>query len=156
MISTKNIKQKNCFHHWNVSWAANHHIRRISERSCITEDWSNDSALPSQEQITFQNILNRRKKKSQCYCFLGSTHAALVSILFEWQSIWTLDMIDMHSGRLAACYVLVCTGILMCWCINICRRQTEVIWNLSADPTDTLTSTSLAGRKWSVTHWTVC
>jgi len=62
MISTKNIKQKNCFHHWNVSWAANHHIRRISERSCITEDWSNDSALPSQEQITFQNILNRRKK----------------------------------------------------------------------------------------------
>jgi len=53
MISTKNIKQKSCFHHWNVSWAANHHIRRISERSCITEDWSNDSALPSQEQITF-------------------------------------------------------------------------------------------------------
>ncbi len=30
----------------------------ISERSCDTEDWSNDaenSALPSQEYITFQN-----------------------------------------------------------------------------------------------------
>ncbi len=35
----------------NVSWAANQHIRMISEGSCDTEDWSNDaenSALPSQ------------------------------------------------------------------------------------------------------------
>ncbi len=36
----------------NVSWAANQHIRMISEGSCDTEDWSNDAenvALPSQE-----------------------------------------------------------------------------------------------------------
>ncbi len=26
----------------NVSWAANQHIRMISEESCDTEDWSND------------------------------------------------------------------------------------------------------------------
>ncbi len=26
----------------NVSWAANQHIRMISEGSCDTEDWSND------------------------------------------------------------------------------------------------------------------
>ncbi len=25
------------------SWAANHHIRMISEGSCDTEDWSNDA-----------------------------------------------------------------------------------------------------------------
>ncbi len=36
----------------NVSWAANQHIRMISEGSCDTEDWSNDAentALSSQE-----------------------------------------------------------------------------------------------------------
>ncbi len=36
----------------NVFWAANRHIRMISEGSCDTEDWSNDvenSALPSQK-----------------------------------------------------------------------------------------------------------
>ncbi len=36
----------------NVSLAANQHISMISEASCDTEDWSNDtesSALPSQE-----------------------------------------------------------------------------------------------------------
>ncbi len=27
----------------NVSWAANQHIRMISEESCDTEDWSNDA-----------------------------------------------------------------------------------------------------------------
>jgi len=27
----------------NVSWAANHHIRVISDGSCDTEDWSNDA-----------------------------------------------------------------------------------------------------------------
>ncbi len=27
----------------NVSWAVNQHIRMISERSCDTEDWSNDA-----------------------------------------------------------------------------------------------------------------
>ncbi len=27
----------------NVSWAANQHIRMISEESCATEDWSNDA-----------------------------------------------------------------------------------------------------------------
>ncbi len=26
-----------------VSWAANQHIRMISEESCDTEDWSNDA-----------------------------------------------------------------------------------------------------------------
>ncbi len=29
----------------NVSWAANHHIRMISEASCDTEDWSNDAEI---------------------------------------------------------------------------------------------------------------
>jgi len=40
----------------NVSWAANQHIRMISEGSCDTEDWSNDaenSALPSEKYILF-------------------------------------------------------------------------------------------------------
>ncbi len=37
-----------------VSWAANQHIRMISEGSCDTEDWSNDAEnFASQEQITF-------------------------------------------------------------------------------------------------------
>ncbi len=27
----------------NVSWAANQHIRMISEGSCDTEDWNNDA-----------------------------------------------------------------------------------------------------------------
>ncbi len=47
----KNISS-NCFQHWynkmlinvyNVSWAANQHIRMISEGSCDTEDWRNDA-----------------------------------------------------------------------------------------------------------------
>ncbi len=33
----------------NVSWAANQHIRVISEGSCDTEDWSNDA----ENHITF-------------------------------------------------------------------------------------------------------
>ncbi len=36
----------------NIPWAANQHIRMISEGSCDTEDWSNDaenSALSSQK-----------------------------------------------------------------------------------------------------------
>ncbi len=37
----------------NISWAANQHIRMISEGSCDTEDWSKNSALPSQEYILF-------------------------------------------------------------------------------------------------------
>ncbi len=32
-----------------VSWATNQHIRIISDGSCDSEDWSNDSALTSQE-----------------------------------------------------------------------------------------------------------
>ncbi len=44
----------------NVSWAANQHIRMISEGSCDTEDWSNDaenSALHHRKNIFFKNIL---------------------------------------------------------------------------------------------------
>ncbi len=42
----KNIKQQKLFSTFiirNVSWAANHHIRLISEGSCDTEDWRNDA-----------------------------------------------------------------------------------------------------------------
>ncbi len=53
----KNIKQQNTTvfnidYTNNVSWAANHHIKMISEGSKDTEDRSTDaenSALPSQE-----------------------------------------------------------------------------------------------------------
>ncbi len=52
----KNIKQHNCFQHWQQSEMflkqQNQHIRMTSEGSCDTEDWSNDaenSALPSQK-----------------------------------------------------------------------------------------------------------
>jgi len=37
----------------NVSLAANHHIRMISEGSCDTEDWSNDAENSALHQITF-------------------------------------------------------------------------------------------------------
>ncbi len=41
----------------NVSWAANHHIRIISEGSCDTEDWSN--YVENSAAITgINNILN--------------------------------------------------------------------------------------------------
>ncbi len=40
----KNIKKhSNYFQH--VSWAANQYIRMISERSCDTEDWSDDNYI---------------------------------------------------------------------------------------------------------------
>ncbi len=55
----------------NVSWAANQHIRVISEESCVTEDWSNDaeiSALHYRNSLHYfkklmlnRNILNRNK-----------------------------------------------------------------------------------------------
>ncbi len=40
-----------------VSWAANQHIRMISEGSCDTEDWSNDnenSALHHRNKLHFK------------------------------------------------------------------------------------------------------
>ncbi len=40
----------------NVSWAANQHIRMVSEGSCDTEDWSNDaenSALHHRNKLHF-------------------------------------------------------------------------------------------------------
>ncbi len=43
----------------NVSWAANQHIRMISEGSCDTEDWSNDaenSALITEINYILQYI----------------------------------------------------------------------------------------------------
>ncbi len=43
----------------NVSWAANQHIRMISEGSCDTEDWSNDaenSAAHHRNTFQFYNI----------------------------------------------------------------------------------------------------
>ncbi len=42
----------------NVSWAANQHIRMISEESCETEDWSNDAentALITEINYILQN-----------------------------------------------------------------------------------------------------
>ncbi len=36
----------------NVSWAANQHVRMISEGSCDTEDWSNDA----------ENLLHEHKR----------------------------------------------------------------------------------------------
>ncbi len=39
----------------NVSWAANQHIRMISEGSCDTEDWSNDD-----ENSAFITEINNR------------------------------------------------------------------------------------------------
>ncbi len=43
----------------NISRAANQHIRIISERSCDTEDWSNDaenSALHHRNKLHFKYI----------------------------------------------------------------------------------------------------
>ncbi len=51
-VSTKILSSTTLIIIGNVSWAANQHIRMISEVSCDTKDWSNDaenSALPSQK-----------------------------------------------------------------------------------------------------------
>ncbi len=37
----KNVKQHNWFKQFTIYWAANQHIRIVSEGSCDTEDWSN-------------------------------------------------------------------------------------------------------------------
>ncbi len=54
----KNMKQHNCFQYWYfVYWAANQHIRMISEGSCDTEDWSNDaenSTLHQKNELHFK------------------------------------------------------------------------------------------------------
>jgi len=47
----------------NVSWAANQHIRMISEGSCDSEDWSNDaenSPLHCRNKLYFKIYLNRK------------------------------------------------------------------------------------------------
>ncbi len=47
----------------NVSWAANQHIRMISEGSCDTEDWSNDaenSVLHHRNKFRFKIYSNRK------------------------------------------------------------------------------------------------
>ncbi len=48
----------------NVSWAANPHIRMISEGSCDTEDWSNDaenSALYHRHKLHFKIYYNGKR-----------------------------------------------------------------------------------------------
>jgi len=51
---------------WNVSWAANHHVRMISEGSCDTEAWSNDAE--NSALITgIHYILNIHCKKYCCF-----------------------------------------------------------------------------------------
>ncbi len=48
----------------NVSWAANQHIRMISEGSCDTEDWSNDaenSVLLHKNKLHFKIYSNRKQ-----------------------------------------------------------------------------------------------
>ncbi len=48
----------------NVSGAANHPIRMISEGSCDSEDWSNgaeNSALPSHFKLYIQKVLFQMK-----------------------------------------------------------------------------------------------
>jgi len=37
----------------NVSWAENQHVRKISEGSCDTEDWSNDAEKWKYEKCSF-------------------------------------------------------------------------------------------------------
>ncbi len=47
----------------NISWAANQHIRMISEGSCDTEDWSNDaenSALHHMNKLHSKIYSNRK------------------------------------------------------------------------------------------------
>ncbi len=49
----------------NDYWAANHHIRMISEGSCDNADWSNDaeySGLHYRKKNTFKNILQYTAK----------------------------------------------------------------------------------------------
>ncbi len=58
MVSTKIWSSTSIFNidNKNVSWAANQHIRMISEDSCDTEDWSNDaenSALITGNKLLF-------------------------------------------------------------------------------------------------------
>jgi len=40
----------------NVSWAANPHIRVISEGSCDSEDWSNDAENSQEYKMENANI----------------------------------------------------------------------------------------------------
>ncbi len=67
MVSTKKYEAAKLFSTLiiiiNVSWAANQHIRMISERSCDTEDWSNDaenSALHHSNKLHFKIYLNSK------------------------------------------------------------------------------------------------
>ncbi len=59
----------------NISWAANQHIRMISEGSCDTEDWSNDaenSALHHKLHFTIyskKTVIINCNNISQYYCF---------------------------------------------------------------------------------------
>ncbi len=77
----------------NVFWAANTHIKMISERSCDTEDWSNDAENAGiNYMLTYIQITNSyfkfKKNISQYYCFyciFGQINGALVSIRVLFQ-----------------------------------------------------------------------
>ncbi len=43
ILSSKTVQLFSTLIRRNVSWAANQHIRLISEESCDTDDWSNDA-----------------------------------------------------------------------------------------------------------------
>ncbi len=77
----------------NVSWAANQHIRMISEGSCDTEDWSNDaenSVLHHSNKLHF-TIYSNRKVILNCKTF----HNIIVFLLLKKyykKKIWTLNL----------------------------------------------------------------
>ncbi len=46
---------------WNVSWTLNQHLRKISEGSCDTEDWSNDAENSALQQKNYRIHLTSGK-----------------------------------------------------------------------------------------------
>ncbi len=131
----------------NVSWAANQHIRMISEGSCDTEDWSNDaenSAAHQRNKLHF--TIYEIKDSLNCnvfsqyycsYCIFDQINAALVSIrgLLKAKTILPtpncLLSQNLHKSHLKM--ILYNTDMLICraWHRPNKTCSTDLFWDAS-------------------------
>ncbi len=67
----------------NISWAANQHIRMISEESCDTEDWSNDA---ENSALHYKNKLHLKKysTRKQIFQIVILFHNIKIFLLHFW------------------------------------------------------------------------
>ncbi len=93
----------------NVSWAANHHNRMISEGSCDAEDWSNDaenSSAHHRNEWHFTIYSNRKEFNLNCNIISQYSHKKMNPKLLHYiLSLKTMTLVQRLN--LTICIILI-------------------------------------------------